>query len=414
MRHRVLIIVQNLPVPFDRRVWLECPALTSAGYRVAVVCPKGKGDPGYQVIDGVDIYKYRPYAPGGSKASFVAEYVYSFVATVWQTLKARRNGRFAVIQACNPPDIFWPIGLAFRLAERTKFVFDHHDLCPELFRSRFPDGPKVVYLGLRTLERLTHRAADHVIATNDSYRDVAISRSGKKPEDVTVVRTGPDPDKLKRGAEDRESRRGRKHLVAYIGVMGPQDGVDIVVRAANIVVHEMGRQDIAFTLIGKGDCFDQLVALRDELKLNGYVEFTGRAPDELVRKVMSTADIGLSPDPENPLNDVSTMNKTMEYMSFELPVVAFDLHETRVSAADAAVYVKPTGNPEQDIRDYAKAIVDLMDDEERRALMGKFGRVRVENELAWSHSERAYLGVYECLTGGASVSSRAHKTGAGD
>jgi glycosyltransferase involved in cell wall biosynthesis len=396
---RVLIIVQNLPVPFDRRVWLECQALAAAGYRVAVVCPKGKGDPSREVIDTVELYKYRPYAPGGSKASFLAEYAYSFVATAWHTLKARRSGRFAVLQACNPPDIFWPIALALRLIDRTKFVFDHHDLCPELFRSRFPDGPGLPYRGLLALERRTHRTADHVISTNDSYRAVAINRSGKRPADVTVVRTGPDPDKLRRGPEDPEQRRGRKHLAAYIGVMGPQDGVDIVVKAADVVVHEMGRDDIAFTLIGSGDCFGDLVALRDQLGLNGHVEFTGRAPDELVRKVMSTADVGLSPDPKNPLNDVSTMNKTMEYMSFELPVVAFDLIETRVSAADAAVYVKPAGGPEQEVRDYAKAIVDLIDNEPERVRMGEVGRARVEEELAWAHSERAYVGVYGSLTG---------------
>jgi glycosyltransferase involved in cell wall biosynthesis len=396
---RVLIIVQNLPVPFDRRVWLECNALVSAGYRVAVVCPKGKDDPSYEVVNTVELHKYQPYAPGGSSLGFIAEYVYSFLATMWLTLKARRKGRFAVLQACNPPDIFWPIAILLRLLDRTKFVFDHHDLCPELFQSRFPDGPKLAYLGLRALERRTHRTADRVIATNESYRDIAIRRSGKKPGDVTVVRTGPDPDRLKRGAGDRELRRGREHLVAYIGVMGPQDGVDIVVRAANVVIHEMDRRDIAFTLIGSGDCFGELVALRDELKLNGHVEFTGRASDELVMKIMSTAEIGLSPDPKNPLNDLSTMNKTMEYMSFELPVVAFDLRETRVSAAGAAVYVQPTGSLEQDVRDYAKAVVDLIDDEEERARMGKLGRARAENELAWSFSQRAYLGVYQVLSG---------------
>jgi len=394
--YRVLIIVQNLPVPFDRRVWLECQALVAAGYQVAVVCPKGKGDPPYEVIDTVELYKYRPYAPGGSKASFIAEYAYSFLATARLTLKARRKGRFAVMQACNPPDIFWPIALLLRWLNGTKFVFDHHDLCPELFQSRFPTGPKLPYRGLRALERRTHRTADHVISTNDSYRDIAIDRSGKAPADVTVVRTGPDPDKLKRGAAEPELRRGRRFLAAYIGVMGPQDGVDIVVRAAGIVVQEMGRLDIAFTLIGSGDCFDELVALRDELDLRGHVDFTGRIPDDQVKKILSTADVGLSPDPKNPLNDVSTMNKTMEYMAFELPVVAFDLRETRVSAGDAAVYAKPN-----DVREYAKAIVDLIDDEARRAELGKFGRARVEEELAWCHQERAYLRVYERMTGGA-------------
>jgi len=398
MMPRVLIIVQNLPVPFDRRVWLECQALVAVGYQVSVVCPKGKCDPSHEVIDTVELYKYRPYAPGGSKASFIAEYAYSFLATAWLTLKSRRKGRFAVMQACNPPDIFWPIGLVLRWLDGTKFVFDHHDLCPELFQSRFPDGPKLPYRGLRALERRTHRTADHVIATNDSYRDIAINRSGKAPEDVTVVRTGPNPEKLQRGAPDPELCRGRRYLAAYIGVMGPQDGVDIVVRAADIVVHELGRGDIAFTLIGSGDCFDELVALRDELKLAGHVEFTGRVPDELVKRILSTADVGLSPDPKNPLNDVSTMNKTMEYMAFELPVVAFDLRETRVSAGDAAVYAKPN-----DVHEYARAIVALIDDENRRAELGKLGRVRVEEELAWSHQERAYVGVYERMSGGAAM-----------
>jgi glycosyltransferase involved in cell wall biosynthesis len=390
VERRVLIIVQNLPVPFDRRVWLECQALVAAGYRVSVVCPKGAGDPAYQVIDNVQVYKYRPYAPGGSKVGFITEYVYSFLATAWLTLKARRSGRFTVMQACNPPDIFWPIALALRAVDRTKFVFDHHDLCPELYQSRFPDGSKLQYQALRAMERRTHRTANHVISTNASYRDIAISRSGKSPSDVTIVRTGPDPQRLRRGPADPAQRRGRKFLAAYIGVMGPQDGVDIVVRAASVVVNELGRDDIAFTLIGSGDCFDELVALRDELGLAGHVEFTGRAPDDLVISVLSTADVGLSPDPKNPLNDLSTMNKTMEYMAFELPVVAFDLRETRVSAGDAGVYVTPN-----EVREYAAAIVTLMDDEPERARLGKLGRARVEQELAWAHQERAYLGVYE-------------------
>jgi glycosyltransferase involved in cell wall biosynthesis len=398
---RVLIIVQNLPVPFDRRVWLECQALLSEGYQVAVVCPKGDGDPSYQVIDTVELYKYRPYASGGSKAGFIAEYAYSFLATAWLTLRARRSGRFTVMQACNPPDIFWPIALALRALDRTRFVFDHHDLCPELYESRFPDGPKLPYKMLRALERKTHRTADHVISTNGSYRDVAVNRSGKPTGDVTIVRTGPDPDRMRRGEPSAELRRGRRFLAAYIGVMGPQDGVDIVVRAADVVVHQLGREDIAFTLIGKGDCFDELVALRDELDLAGHVEFTGRAPDELVARILSTADVGLSPDPKNPLNDVSTMNKTMEYMAFELPVVAFDLRETRVSADEAGTYVTPN-----DVSEYARAIVELVDDEPRRSRLGKLGRARVEQELAWSHQQRAYLGVYQRLIAGRTAAAR--------
>jgi glycosyltransferase involved in cell wall biosynthesis len=389
---RILIIVQNLPVPFDRRVWLECQALVSAGYRVAVICPKGRNDPSFQVIDSVDIYKYGPYAPGGSNLGFVAEYGYSFLATAWLALKARRKGRFAAIQACNPPDIFWPIAMFFRVLDRSRFVFDHHDLCPELYLSRFPDGSRLPYRGLLALERRTHRTADHVISTNASYQEIAITRGGKAPSAVTVVRTGPDPERLRRGGEDPGQRRGRKFLAAYIGVMGPQDGVDIIVRAAKIIVDEMGRDDIAFTLIGAGDCFDELVTLRDELGLGGHVEFTGRAPDELVARILSTANVGLSPDPLNPLNDLSTMNKSMEYMAFELPVVAFDLRETRVSVADAGTYVEPN-----DIYKYARAIVELLDDESRCQLLGKRGRARVEEELAWRFQEKAYLDVYYWL-----------------
>jgi glycosyltransferase involved in cell wall biosynthesis len=343
----------------------------------------------------VELYKYRPYAPGDSKISFVMEYAYSFLASTWLTLKARRSGRFAVIQACNPPDIFWPLALAFRAVEGTKFVFDHHDLCPELFESRFPAGPKLPYRALRALERRTHRAADHVITTNDSYRDIAVTRSGKPAADVTVVRTGPDPQRLRRGPADPAQRRGRRFLAAYIGVMGPQDGVDIVVRAADILVHELGRDDIAFTLIGSGDCFHDLVALRDDLGLRGHVEFTGRASDEVVGRILSTADVGLSPDPKNPLNDLSTMNKSMEYMAFQLPVIAFDLRETHVSVGEAGVYVEPN-----DVREYAKAIVELIDDGPERARLGQLGRARVERELAWCHQEAAYLGVYRRLTDG--------------
>jgi len=391
---RILIIVQNLPVPFDRRVWLECRALVAAGHEVSVICPKADGDPAYEVVDSVRLYKYRPYAPGGSKLGFVTEYAYSFLATAWLTRKARRSGRFQALQACNPPDIFWPIALALRALDRTRFIFDHHDLCPELYQSRFPDGPRLPYQMLRALERRTHRTADHVIATNDSYRAIALERSGKPGAQVTVVRTGPDPDRLQRSPGDTELRRGRRFLVAYIGVMGPQDGVDNVVRAADIVVHDMRRDDIAFTLIGAGDCFTDLVALRDTLGLAGHVEFTGRAPDELVSRILSTADLGLSPDPKNPLNDLSTMNKTMEYMAFELPQVAFDLRETRVSAGEAAVYVAPG-----DLRGYAEEIVRLIDDEPRRHLLGKLGRARVEQELAWCHQERAYLEVYRNVLG---------------
>lgn len=391
-RPRILIIIQNLHVPFDRRVWLECQTLTGAGYDVTVVCPRGKDSLPYQVIDGVAIHTYPPYAPGGGKLGFVLEYVYSFLATATLASKARRRGAFDVIQACNPPDIFWPLAHWYRSRDGSRFVFDHHDLCPELYESRFPEGSALLHQGLLLLERATFHTADRVSSTNQSYARVAVVRGRKSPEHVTVVRTGPDPERLVAGAPASALRRGRDHLVAYLGVMGPQDGVDIALAAADVIVNQMGRQDISFTLMGSGDCFDELVAQRDRLGLRDHVDFTGRVPDETVAEVLSTAQVGLCPDPKNPLNDVSTMNKTMEYMSFGLPVVAFDLRETRVSAGPAAVYATPN-----EVDSYARAIVELVDDPERRAEMGRRGRERVEQELAWVHQQNAYLAVFDEL-----------------
>jgi glycosyltransferase involved in cell wall biosynthesis len=391
-RPRTLIIVQNLPVPFDRRVWLESKALTAAGYDVTVVCPKGKGDPEREVLEGVTLLKYRPYAPGGGALGFIIEYAYSFLATAALVFRARRSGKFAVLQACNPPDIFWPIARWLRRRDGTQFVFDHHDLCPELYDSRFPDGRALPKRGLLALERATFHTADHVVATNTSYAEVAILRGGKAPDHVTVVRTGPDQDRLQRKAAVPALRRGRSHLVAYIGVMGPQDGVDLAVRAAAHVVHDLGREDVAFTFMGAGDSYDDIVALRDELGLQDYLELPGRVPDETVLDVLSTAAVGLSPDPKNPLNDVSTMNKTMEYMAFGLPVVAFDLKETRVSAGEAASYL-----PSGDVAAYAKEIVELLDNPVQREVMGRLGRLRIEEELGWPYQRDAYVGVYDKL-----------------
>jgi glycosyltransferase involved in cell wall biosynthesis len=391
---RVLIIVQNLPVPFDRRVWLECRALVETGWAVSVVCPKGKGDPRHHVVEGVELYKYRPYPPTQRKLGFVAEYLYSFVMTAWLTAKVWRRHRFDVLQTCNPPDIFWPLGLLYRALAGSRFVFDQHDLCPELYESRFPDGPRLPYRGLRLLERRTYGAADHVIATNDSYRRTAIERGGKRPDQVTVVRSGPDVDRMRARQADPSLRRGRRFLVAYIGVMGPQDGVDIVLRAADRIVHELGRDDVAFTLMGTGDCFDDLSELCEKLDLRDYVQLTGRVPDDVVLGVLSTADVGLSPDPKNPLNDVSTMNKTMEYMAYGLPVIAYDLKETRVSADAAGIFVTPG-----DVEGYARAISDLLDDSERRRALGSAARLRAQEVLDWKEQERKYVGVFDGLLG---------------
>jgi glycosyltransferase involved in cell wall biosynthesis len=386
-----LIIVQNLPVPFDRRVWLEACALKEAGFEVSVVCPKAHGDPSFQELDGIRIRKYAPPPATTGTVSYLWEFAYCWARTLALVLRASACEGFDVIQACNPPDTYWALALPFKLFGK-RFVFDQHDLCPEVYDSRFAGGSRILRRGLRLLERATYRVADHVIATNDSYRETAISRGRIPPHMVTVVRTGPDPNRLRRGPAVDDWRGGRPFLCAYLGVMGPQDGVDLALEALAAIVAS-GRTDVQFVLMGSGDSYETLVTMADRLGVSNFVTFTGRVPDKTVFEVLSTADLGLSPDPLNPLNDVSTMNKTMEYMSFELPVVAFDLKETRVSAGEAAVYAQPN-----DTSAFARLITELLDDPERRSAMGRLGRERVERVLAWQHQAPRLVGVYRGLS----------------
>jgi glycosyltransferase involved in cell wall biosynthesis len=388
---RVLIIVQNNPVPWDRRVWLEACALRDAGFRVSVVCPKGPGDPAFQEVEGIRIWKYAPPPPTESHLSFVWEFVYCWARTFGLVLRNAAGEGFDFIHACNPPDTYWALAAPFKLFGK-RFIFDQHDLCPEVYASRFDHPSAFLRRMLLLLERATYAVADRVIAMNESYRETAIVRGGMAPERVTIVRTGPDPDRFKRGTPVSDWRRGRRHLCAYLGVMGPQDGVDLAVRAA-AAIQRLGRDDVQFVFVGGGDSFDGLVTLANELGLGESAVFTGRIPDETVFEILSTADVGLCPDPLNALNDVSTMNKTMEYMAFGLPVVAFDLKETKVSAGPAAVYVRPN-----DVEEYADAILQLLDDPKRRAEMGKAGRERIENTLAWKHQAPRLVGLYESLT----------------
>jgi glycosyltransferase involved in cell wall biosynthesis len=398
----VVIIVQNLPVPLDRRVWLECQALVAAGYRVSVVCPKGPGDPGYAEIDGVRIHKYSPPPQARGLLGYALEFGYCWLRTNLLVRRIWHRDRFDAIQACNPPDTYW--ALARRYARRgVRFVYDQHDLNPEVFRSRFGEPTGLVartqYRILCWLERRTYDTARQVIATNESYKAIAVRRGGKRPEDVTVVRSGPDTAAMRPIDGDPALRRGRAHLAVWLGIMGPQDGVDVVLRALDVLVHQMGREDLHVALLGFGDCHGDLVAQSRNLGLADYVTFTGRADQRMIAEYLSAADIGLSPDPKNPLNDVSTMNKTMEYLSFAVPVVAFDLAETRVSAGEAAVYVEPNDGPVDDftVERYAKGIAELLDDPERRVEMAVAARYRAETELDWAPQRRKYVGVFDRL-----------------
>ncbi|MFF0309412.1 glycosyltransferase family 4 protein [Streptosporangium sp. NPDC004379] len=385
---KALILVENLSVPFDRRVWQESTALRDAGWEVHVICPRGakRDTEPYAEVEGVRIHRYPLRAATGGPLGYLREYG----TALWHTFRlARRVGPVHVVHACNPPDLLFLVALAMR-RRGARFVFDQHDLVPELYLSRFGRGEDLLYRAVRLLERLTYRAADVVIATNESYRDVAIRRGGKRPDRVFVVRSAPVVERFHEVPVEEGLRRGKPYLLCYLGVMGPQDGVDYALRSLARLRDELGRTDWHAVFVGAGDTFDDMVALSRELGLAGQVEFTGRIPDDDLLRYLSAADVCLAPDPLNPLNDVSTMNKIMEYMAMARPVVSFDLREARVSAGDAALYA-----PANDESAFAKLVARLLDDPEERRRMGEIGRARVAGPLSWEHSRAALLAAYE-------------------
>ena len=398
---RVLILVENLPSPFDRRVWQEACALRDAGYVVSIVCPTGHGcERKFEAIDGVHIYRYRLPVEASGPAGYAVEYAtalaWSF-ALAWRVLLGRG---FDVVHACNPPDLFFAIGAFFKLLGK-KFVFDHHDLNPELYEAKFGRRDFFYRLMLR-LERWTFRTADVSIATNESYRRIAIERGGMSHERVFVVRSGPSLERLKILPPDDRLKRGRRYLVGYVGTMGRQEGIDYLLRAARHIVFDLRRSDIHFGLVGGGTSLEEMKKLAQDLGVADYVTFAGRVPDGELLAMLNTADACVNPDVANELNDKSTMNKIMEYMALGKPIVQFDLEEGRFSAQRASLYAR-----KNDARDLAEKIVALLDDPALRAEMGQFGRRRVEKELAWQYEAPKLLAAYEALWRGADVSSAA-------
>lgn len=390
---RVLIVVQNLPVPLDRRVWLEAQALTAAGYRVSVICPKGPSDAARELLDGVAIYRYRPAPQASGLLGFAVEFAYSWLRTAALSLVVRRERGFDVIQACNPPDTYWLLALLWRVAG-VRFVFDHHDLNPELFRSRFGEprsaGARLQYRGLLWLERRTFAAADRVISTNESYRRIAVERGGVPRERTEVVRSGPDTARMRPVVVDGPPPD--RHVLAYLGIMGPQDDVHVVLELMDELVHRRGRADVRAVLMGFGDCLDDLRARSTRAGLDGVVEFTGRVGPREIGEHLSAASLGVGPDRKTPLNDLSTMNKTMEYMAYAVPPVSFDLVESRYSAGGAGVFV-----PSGDVAALADAVEALLDDEDRRVALSVAARRRAEDELDWRPQRARYVGVFDGL-----------------
>jgi glycosyltransferase involved in cell wall biosynthesis len=390
---RVLIIVENLPCPFDRRVWQEARTLAAAGYVVSIICPKAPGyEKSFESIDGIDIHRHPLPREADGPFGYTFEYGTALLFEFLLSLKVLLGRGFDVIHACNPPDTMFLIGGFYKLFGK-KFVFDHHDINPELYEAKFGKrglGRRV----LVALERLTFRTADMVISTNESYRSIATGRGGKKPGEVFVVRSGPDLTRIRQVPPNPALKRGRRYLVGYVGVMGKQEGIDLLLQAVQLIVHHLGRTDIHFGLVGGGT---ELPAMRDLARALGvadYVTFTGRAPDADLLEMLNTADICVNPDRANEMNDRSTMNKIMEYMALAKPIVQFDLTEGRVSAGEASWYARPN-----DVADLAQKMVALLGDEEQRARMGAIGRERVERVLAWQHEAPRLIAAYEHLLG---------------
>ena len=389
----VLIVVENLPLPFDRRVWMEATTLQRAGWRVSVICPTGKGcEASFEMLEGVRIHRHILPPEGHGMAGYVREYAGALWGEARLARRIWRQGHpFSVIHICNPPDLLFLVAGWYKLAHGARVVFDQHDIMPELFEAKF--GRRGwAYRLVRLAERLTYATADIVIATNESYRHIALTRGRKRPEDVFVVRSAPDLTRFQPARPDPAYRRGRRHCVGYVGVMGPQEGLDHLLRAVRVIVNEYGRSDVSFMLVGSGPSLPSLVEQACDLGIAEYVEFTGRVPDaELIRR-LSSCDVCVNPDPLNPFNDASSMNKILEYMALALPVVQFDLKEGRRSAGDASVYAIPN-----DERDLARKILETLDDSAARERMGREGMRRMKEGLEWRHQIPRLLEAYDSL-----------------
>lgn len=388
---RVLMIVENLPVPFDRRVWQEARALRDAGYQVSVICPKDKKcTASYEELEDITIYRHPLPVQAKGVAGFFAEYgaaLFHQTRLAWRLFLTRG---FDVIHAANPPDLVFLVAAPFKLFG-CRFVFDHHDLVPELFVEKFK-RKGIGHRIMMGLERLTFALADVVISTNASYRDIALGRGHMTAERVFVVRSGPDIARFKPVAPCAEIRERAKFIVGYVGIMGNQDGVDDLLSIIWIYVYELGYADTHFLLIGDGPEYPALVARCHALQLTGVVSFTGYLRGEALNEALSSIDVGVCPDPCNDYTTKCTMNKVMEYMAMGKALVQFDLVEGRRSAEDAAVYARPG-----DFHDFARRIRSLLDDEVLRTAKGQYGYQRLIQRLQWRNEVPQLLAAYRAI-----------------
>lgn len=387
---KVLIIVENLPIPFDRRVWMEATTLKNAGYEVSVISPKGKGfESDYELIEGIHVYRHPMPPDESSVKGYFREY---FCALRWEFKLARkiwRERRFDVVHICNPPDLLFLVAGWFKLLKGVKVIFDQHDINPELYETKY-GRRDLFYKALCLAERVTFSIADIVISTNESYKEIALTRGGKSPEQVFIVRSGPDLSKFSPVTPNPAYGMGKKYMVGYVGVMGEQEGIDYLLKSIKYIVKEKHRQDIHFMLIGGGPVVEQLKELTKEFGIQSFVEFTGRISDEELLARLSSCHVCVNPDKKTPFNDRSTMNKVLEYMALGKPVVQFDLLEGRRSAAEASLYAKPN-----DYIDFAEKIIELIENADRSIMMGEVGRRRMEYELEWRYQVPKLLNAYK-------------------
>lgn len=384
----VLILVENLPVPLDRRVWQEACALRDAGYQVTVICPQMRGYvKAEEILDGIQIYRHWISEEAGGFAGFFREYLSALWGETWLAWKAWWRHRFQIIHLCNPPDLLFLVALPFKWLFCAKIIYDVHDAWPEMFEAKF-GGRGAFYWLVRAFERMTYAAADVVLVTNRSVMQIALDRGGKPPWEVFEVRTAPKIGAAEAKA-DPAFRKGRQYLVGYVGVMGDADGVDYLVNAAAHLVHKLGRRDTQFLLMGTGPEHAKLIAQRNRLGLAEFVDMPGRVTNEYLFTALQTMDIGVSCDPINTYNDHCTMNKVLEYMIFAKPQVLFDLREGRASAGGAALYVGENSSEK-----FAEAIHRLLDDPAARERMGRLGEERIRTELNWERSVEQLLKAY--------------------
>ena len=386
---KILIIVENLPVPFDRRVWQEAKTLRRAGAEVSVICPTGKGHTSkYENIDGINVYRHQLPIDANGALGYALEYSAALYWEVWLAFRVLRKHGFDVIHACNPPDLIFLVALLFKPFGK-KFLFDHHDINPELYEAKFGKRD-FFYKVMLWAEKATFWLADVSIATNNSYRQLAIQRGGMHPEDVFVVRSGPDLSKLVNTSPNARWKNGREYLIGYVGVMGQQEGIDLLLQSIEYIVRDLGRSDVQFCLVGGGPSLADLILQCDRMGLSDFVTFTGRISDHDLFEVLSTADVCVNPDRVNAMNDKSTMNKVLEYMAFGKAQVQFEVTEGRYSAADSSLYAKAN-----DVRDFAEKILELLADPEEAKRMGEVGRRRVDTMFSWDHQVPALVAAYQ-------------------